>query len=242
MSGQYPASPPIYNVPPPVYESLQQLGSPDTEISFDAFLPYVTPYVHDVATFVATAAVRDACIEFCEQTLFLLYAPEPITCAAYQGEADIELPNGYQMTKIVSAYFNGLPMVPASFEDLLRMYPQDYRLLTGMPNFVCQATPSKVMLVPTPDTTSINALNLIVACQPNQLSCSIDAKLYYRYAEVIAFGARARLLDTPNQPYYDPVGASRFRGWFKSGYGKATIERNRGMTRDVVRVRAPRLV
>ena len=42
-----------------------------TAVSYEVFLPEVMPYVHDVPEIVAVQAIRNACIEFCEETQYL---------------------------------------------------------------------------------------------------------------------------------------------------------------------------
>jgi len=209
---------------------------------YESFLPEVVPYVHDVAEFVAVNAVRNACIEFCRQTQMWLYVHDPISSVVGVGTYDITPPEGATPVQIVAAWYDEARLIPVTSGELRENYNKDWTTETGTPCFFTHNNPTDVELVPTPDTAIAGALRLHLALCPTRDSVEVDDNIYQYWAEVIGYGARSRLYDTPNQPYYDPTQAMNYASKFKAGIDRAVIERNKGLTRRSVYVRMPRIV
>lgn len=210
--------------------------------SYEAFFPEVLPYVHDVPEFVALNAIRNACIEFCEKSDYIIYTHDPITILPRVNTYELDLPTGTTLSRLIAGWVGNLPLTFKSEEDLQRIYPLDWRQMGGRPQYITQAVPEEVIICPFSDYKMPSGMKLIASLKPTRASTTVDSLIYERWAEHIGFGARARLYDTPNQPYYDPSQAVKFRTWFESAIGEAKMERNRGLTRNVTRVRPPRFV
>lgn len=220
--------------------SLQLLST--NEVPYSNFLPEVLPYVHDVAEFIALNAIRNACIEFCCETQYLLWAPNSIDGVANQPEYVLTPPGTYQISRVLLAWYDSLPLTPVDLDRLNELYSQDFRGNGGEPQYITQVQPNIVALVPYPLSDDVGGLNAIFAMEPTPASVTVDASIFNKYMETIGMGARARLLDTPDQPYYNPQSAMRYRTWFRSAMSKATIERSRGLGRRNPCVRPPYLV
>lgn len=212
------------------------------KVPYETFFPEVLPYVHDVPEFVAVNAIRNACIEFCDKSLYLQYTHDPITLLPRVSEYQLELPDDTVSARVVAGWVGNLPLTFKSEEDLQRIYPLDWRQMGGRPQYLTQRVSWEVIVAPFSDYKMLNGMKLIVALKPSRSSTTVDRVIHERWAEAIGFGARARLYDTPNQPYYDPQSAMKYRTWFESAIGEAKTERNRGLTRNTTRVRPPRLV
>lgn len=213
-----------------------------TSVTYDSFFPEVLPYVHDCPEIVAINAIRNTCIEFCDKSHYYIFEHDPIVGLAGVSSYDLDLPTGTTAARILDAWYDNNTLEPKSEDDLKRIFPLNWRTMEGQPSFYMSYVPDTVIISPTPSITETGALTLLVAIKPTRASTTIDSTIYERWAEQIGFGARARLYDTPNQPYADPAQAVKFRGWFESAIGEAKIERNRGLTRTTLRVRPPRLV
>lgn len=211
-------------------------------VSYDLFLPEVMPYVHDTPEFVMINAIRNAAIEFCDKSLYWQYEHDPITCLPNQSVYEFDLPNETTTARIMSAWYQNLPMASRNEDEMYKIFPMDWRTMVGRPQFYIQNRPSELIIAPSPQILAVNGLVILMALKPTRSSTTIDSDIYERWAEHIAFGARARLYDTPNQPYADPQQAVKYRAWFESAIGEAKIDRNRGLNRASVRVRPPRLV
>lgn len=213
-----------------------------TYVSYDEFLPEVLPYVHDCPTPVALNAIRNACIEFCEKSQWLVHEHDPIPYTANTGNYEFDPPTDTSVVRVFNAWSSDAPLTPKSQDELTAMYGFAWREVTGSPIFYTQISPEEIVLVPKPQTVVSQALKMIVVIKPLRSSSAVDPNLYETHAESIAFGARARLYDTPGQPYSDPAQAVKFRGWFESAIGAAKIDRNKGLTRAENIARPPEFV
>lgn len=211
-------------------------------VNFQKFLIEVMPYVRDVPEFVAINAIRNATIEFCEKTKIIQQELDPITLLPGISTYDLDVGVGYQPAGVMAAWVSNQPLEAKAPDDLKKIYPQDWRVMTGNPSFFTQMVNEEVIVVPFSTEKRPNALRLITAVTPARDASSVDDLVWNKYAEIIGFGARARLYDTPGQPYYDPQAAVLYRAKFVNGIGEGKIAVGRGLSRASNRVRPPRLV
>ncbi len=209
---------------------------------YEQFLPEVLPYVRDCPELVAVNAVRNACIEFCDRSLWLLYHHSPISTVAGESTYELDLPDDTTTARVMDAWYLNGPLAPIGEDDIKQMFLTDWREATGIPAFYTHLDPAEIVLAPTPVQDEDDALALIVALRPTRDSVEVDDTLYERWAEEIGCGARARLHQIPGQPFFDITLASRSQMMFDHGVGLARIERNRGLTRHVSHIRFPRFV
>jgi len=131
--------------------------------NYDEFLPEVLPYVHDCAYPVAINAIRNACIEFCDKTDYLVYTHDPVSVIAGQAAYALTVPAGTEVARILSGWYDGLRMAPKGEEDLRLQFPLDWRTMTGRPQYFTHAIPSSVTVIPAPQTDATDALKFIFA-------------------------------------------------------------------------------
>lgn len=208
-------------------------------VPYDQFLPEVLPYVRDCPEFVAINAIRNAAIEFCEKSLIIREQLPPIEVIVGQADYDLEVIAGTTCAMIMSAMIGTKTLQHRSIEELDELFKGGWRERPGPIDYITQDHYENVRLVQTPEIAPPDPLRITIASRPTRASTKCNKLLYERYAEIIGMGARARLLDTPGQPYSDPESALRFRKWFESGFGEAKITANRGRGRAVLVVRPP---
>ena len=208
-------------------------------VPYDAFLPEVLPYLRDVPEFAALNAIRSACIEFCERTTYVREVLPDIDVMAGTAIYDLEPIVGTGIVMILSAVMGYKKLEPRSLEELDKLIYGDWRSRQGPVQYITQDHYGQVRLVMIPDQNYDDPLRITAATRPLRNSLKVAKVVYEHYAEVIGFGARARLHDTPGQPYSDEMAAIKFRKWFESGYGNATIEATRGRGRAALIVRPP---
>lgn len=201
------------------------------EVSFELFLPEVLPYMPAVPEVVAVNAIRNAAIEFCNLSHIWLVEHDPLTTLEAVACYELEAPVDAQVTRIHQAWFDGSRLVQASEDELMRLFGPSWYTMTGTPRYISQMSHLEVRLTPTPLDRTVGGLRMLVALAPLRTSTTIDESIYQRWAEQIAYGARARLYETPNQSYYDPKAAVYYRRLFHAAIGEAKVERNRGLTR-----------
>jgi hypothetical protein len=210
---------------------------------YENFLPEVVPYVRDVAEPVAVASIRNACMEFCDRTLWWQY--EVATVPGVSGQADytLALPTGTGLSMIMEAYYDGARLNPMTIDDLTDGMWSDWRITTAnRPTAITQLSTTSIRLAPKPSEALTNGLSLIVALRPTRDSTAVLDDIYERFAEAISYGARARLYEQPNAPYSNPSEGLSFHQRFRHECGKATILRNRSQNRVSSVMRPPRFI
>jgi len=214
-----------------------------SQVEYSAFLPDVLPYVRDCPEFVAINAIRNACIEFCEKSTWWRTTLEDITLVAGQSEYDLDVEVGSAIAAIISAHIGKQPLRFGTEEKMVETIGPDWRTRQGPIHYIVHDGDfDTIRIAHVPDSAPDDPLTLHVALRPIKSSVRVPKELYERWSETIGFGARARLHDTPGQPYSNPEAAREYRKWFESGYGNATIQANRGRSRAPLIVRAPRVV
>ena len=209
-----------------------------TAVSYEVFLPEVMPYVHDVPEIVAVQAIRNACIQFCEETHYLQENLDPITGQENVGEYDLDAnDSNYKVVEIMQAYYGDQLLIPKAQEELNQIYrTSNWEDLKGNPYYYFRPRASVVRLVTKPTITEQSKLKVKAAIAPKRSSTTVDEELFERFLEYIAHGARARLYNTPNQPYYDPKTAMEYTKRFNDEMAEVRTRVYKGLTRAAARI------
>lgn len=189
-----------------------------TAVSYEVFLSEVMPWVRECPQMVAVNAIRNAGIQFCNQSHWLTYEPDPQTLLAGIREYDLEYESGVIPTRLIWAKIN---------------------------NFAVKGvvtTENTLVLPLVPVAREVNALTMKLAVQPTRTSTTVDQSIYDRWAEVIAHGALARLYDMPGQPFSDEAKGLLSGQRFRAGIAEARIERQREQTVGPLTVKMRRFV
>lgn len=206
-------------------------------VSYDDFLNEVLPYVIDCPDTVAVNAIKNACIEFCELSHWLRHTTEPMDVEA--GESEYKLGCGQNMTveMVLSATYGRRPLKAMTPDQLASRYGADWRRLEGEPRGFVQVAPDTVILTPTPNKTVESVWVAELCLKPTRKSTHVSASIHEHWAEIIGFGARARLYETPNQPYSDPAEGLRYRARFRAACREVRTKTHAGVGRAELRAR-----
>ena len=211
--------------------------------TYSTFLDYVMPYAPGATVAMATLELKNTCIEFCEKTLFLQQDldPQPLIVNAPEYELD---PDGdYKVVDVIEAWSGDQFLIPKSLEELTRIYRvTNWQDLVGNPYYFYRPTPDILRLVPMPQLTQQNYLKIRVAVAPTRASTTVDDSVFERWLEQVAYGARARLYDTVNQPYYDPKAAAIYTKRFNDACADIRRRVNMGNVRASSKVEFQRWV
>ena len=203
--------------------------------SYEDFLPEVLQFVRDVPEVVAVHAIRNACIEFCEKTRYLQVDNDPVALVANESDYDLDADTGYRVIDIIEAWVGDQFLIPKSVEELSRIYrTTDWRANKGNPYYFYRTRMGSVSVVPMPTTSSLTSqayLKCRVAIAPSRDSTAVDDDIYERFAEMIGHGARARLYETANQPYFDPRAALEMRRIFHDNIASVRAQVQKGLGR-----------
>lgn len=151
------------------------------------------------------AAVLDAAIEFCTQTLCLQRTLAAVTTVAHQ--ADYTLTQANEVTvKLLGVKLDGSPLrllTPATLDALDDVDEQD-------PGAALLAGPMLLRLYPTPAAAGRSVV-VRAAMRPAQGATTIDDSLVEWHAAALAAGATASLLGRPGTTFYNVAAARAAR-------------------------------
>jgi hypothetical protein len=211
--------------------------------AFVDLLPFIMPFVRDCNTPAAVAAARFAVVEFYAKSLWQQEQLEPVDLVAGQATYEIELQQQQVAAEVMRVEVDNIknPLEFVTKDRLDFMYGKDWTTLIGQPRWCTQIEPTDITLVPAPDSIAAgpdptqppNQMRLLVAIQPTPDATEFDDSVFNYYAEALAYGARARLLETAGQPYYDPTSAPFCWQRFYAGVSAAKARRMKDHTRAV---------
>jgi len=215
-----------------------------SEVTYDNFLVEVMPYVRDVPEIVAIQAIRNACIQFCQETRYIQDNLDSMSGISGISKYDLEPNDGtYKIADVVEVWYGDSFLVPKSIEQLTQIYRStNWNTLGGNPYYYFRPSSQEIQLVPYPQVTEAGKIRIRAALTPSRASTGVKEEIYERFLEDIAYGARARLYNTPNQPYYDLKTSLEYLKRFNDVMADVRTQVNKGLTRASVQIEFQRLV
>jgi hypothetical protein len=195
---------------------------------YDAVLPEVPGCAIAVADF----AIKRAAIEFCVESCAWRKAVPAIDSVASTGEYTFPaVATGVMVAKLLEARWIGTKLYNQRPDELAELFgPTDWRALTpATPRYFVQETPNAVRLVPTPDVSTVGAINgLWAAVRPTDTATGIDDAVASENFDAIKDGALRNLFASSNKPYTNPQLAGVYALLFSSAIGNAAFRAFRG--------------
>lgn len=187
----------------------------------------VAPYAVGVPEPVAVQYLRDAAIEFCQETRIWRHSAD-FNVIGGQNET-LCTPDQAQIFEIENAWFNKCLLEPRPFGSIENWDRDD-----GQPRYITQSSPGSVRLVPGALEAGVLSLHLF-------LKPANDAEDFpdflTEYERIIADGALARILMLPNQPFTNPAMAGAFGQSFVQGKDRNFNQNIKGKQRAPMRSR-----
>jgi len=212
-----------------------------SNVSYEAFLPNILPYAPNVLDDQAVEAVRNACIDFCRETLFLQCDLDPITVMAGANTYCIDVPRYNTLGQVMGIYYLSRRLERKSQYELEKMFSMNWQSLLGTPQAFTQLNPNDITLALSPAETVQNAITGRYSYLPLRDSTVVDSQLYEQYVIEISSGALGTLLATPNQSYTDIAGAQAYTSRFRVAKQTARAYVAGGMNHAPMRVRFSRI-
>lgn len=208
---------------------------------YEDFFDEVLPYLPGCTTALAKLAIRNTIIDFCEGTLIIQRDHDPVTVLAGTIDYDFEPPTGYLVTRLMKAWYKGKELQPVAPDEIpsVQLYNASYPdavKSVGDPQVITQKDERTYSLFPFPKDTAALALTMRVALKPTRSSTTVEDVIYEDYAEIIGYGAKYRLMSSPNKPYQDIAGAGLAKNLFDEGMNTARQRASRGYVRSDLRV------
>lgn len=211
-------------------------------VSYDAFLPRVLIDAYGCPEIVATQAIRDAVIEFCNRSNFIQRDHDPITVVAGINDYDLEPPAGQLVVKILKCWFKMSELSPIApdFVDSPAFYNSnipDNAPVIATPLSFTQKDERTFSIYPSSQATVANGLTLRISLKPTRSSTTCEDSIFEDYAETITHGALARLLASPGKAYMNVAAAGMHGVAFNTGINEARQRASRGHVRSGMQVR-----
>jgi hypothetical protein len=197
------------------------------------FYSLVMPWAPGCAEIVADAALRQAAIEFFQETLAWQRTLDPsltITTAGYPDVA-CDITADEAIVKLLDTKLDGRPLTLARADD----FDGTDEPQSGMPSAAYTVDQSTVLLYPAPAASGMK-VTLRVALKPSQAATGIADAPFEQYASAIAAGALARLCTQPGTSYLNPGIAGTEGERFEAAKSKARARAFMGNARTRPRV------
>lgn len=185
----------------------------------------------------ATRAIRDAIIQFCERTRLYTYDHPAIDVVAATHTYTLTPEANAGVIDVLYAAHNAVEIYPAGDRDLDATVT-DWRLATttGVPEFYnLPATLSQIRLVPTPDESITGGLVVKIAQKPTRASTTVADWFLERFANSLMDGAKRTLYAMGGKPWSSPDLAVYHGRLFESACGAADMAASRGNVRAPLR-------
>ncbi len=195
---------------------------------YEDFLPYVLPYIDNVAAPQAVQQIRAAAIEFCEKTLIWRETVLGNTSPEV-AEYTLPTPTDARVASLVSLYVNRYKLQQNNVDNMSSRRLQ-WNDIKGAPVYYLEDGQGGYRLTPVPDVEL--PTSAIVAYAPTRTSAELPDVVFERWAEVIAAGAMSRLHSQMGQPYFNGDMARLRLREYSIGVAKAQAEVNSGNGRS----------
>ncbi|MGH9931419.1 MAG: hypothetical protein ACREA9_19605, partial [Pyrinomonadaceae bacterium] len=194
------------------------------------FFDNVLPEVPGCPQAYATHQIRRSAIDFCGRSYAWLVDMTPISSGVNVPTYDFEIPTETEQVRVEDMWYNGVRLLPKSPDELSIIY-RNWPIEVGTPLYYLQPTPDTFTLVPMPDTAIAGAVTAKISVKPTIDGTGIDPEVFSTWFDVIADGAKARIMATGKKPYTDVAMAKFYFGQVEAGIGSANIVVGQGQTR-----------
>lgn len=198
------------------------------------FLPKVLPFAPGCPEPTALEHIRNAIIEFCEETrlwrfddTFEIGDDPNIVCT----------PQGAVIHEIERCDFNGSRLHPRSIDWLDDHHPDwrsDTKFLTGSPSYFTQTHPDTIQVVP----YSKGRVKVWLRLKPSEDAEQVPDFIASQHRNMIGWGALVGIMMLPGQPFSDPNRAAYYQARFDQSLGRSSRLQSRGQQRAPIRTKA----
>lgn len=197
---------------------------PNSELGWDALLPYVMPWVRGCPDQIVLQQIRLATIEFCRRSGILHDVTQ------YDIQAHV---HEYQLT--CDCNYNIVRVRRVTVDKRWDYTPVNVKLPGGIGAYLFyMSSPTIIHLRRAPNIDNPKGLEVEVIVKPKQDSCVLDNYLYETWAEGIAEGAIARCLSLPNTNWYNRAESNVHQLAFRKELARARTEADRSYTTQSV--------
>lgn len=180
-------------------------------------------YVHDtmpsVPMTVAERAISDAARTFCYYSSVWRETLRPVASRAGRSTYPLPLPDGTHLVAVHHATYEGRAIKPVMQDELAQFELAD--LSGSTPVVVGMKNSKELQLLPAPQSSTPDAIRVIVSLQPERGGMEIPDFIAERYGAEIAAGAKERLAAMPGTSFFNPDSVAMYRSEFRPAISRA---------------------
>lgn len=203
-------------------------------VAFDKFLPEVMLECPTVPDPVAINAIRNACFDFCRDSLWLNELQDAYTYAVGTGVYDLDAPTWAQIVQVLNVNVDEKYVIFSATREQSALSSPAYATTQGRIEWYVQPTHSQIQLVRVPDAAGY--FIPLVAYAPKRTATVIDDRMFDLHLETVKYGALWKLKAMAGQPWADPAGAAYNEQRFLMATNAATIDRNKSFSQATLMV------
>lgn len=182
----------------------------------------------------ATQAILDAAIQFCDASLAIYRELDPIILEPGRKNYPLEATSQQQVARVKRAFINGQPLDlfgQAGIAPDLGGMSMPRKL-----HVVQTIFGPELILTPTPDAAY--ELRIEAALRPRRTAQALDPDLLEIWVDAIVAGAVSYAQRIPAQPFSDPASAAQRYAEFRSHISRARMDGPINRINSTLRVRA----
>lgn len=208
---------------------------------WSAWYPFVKPEVGAAPEPLIDHHIRQAAIDFCEQSQLWTADHAAISLVADTGTYSLTSPVAESDISMIKwAWVDGVQILPASQEELGRLTQYWATMTGGSVGYYTQLDADSITLFPIPNYASTGGLKLKLVLHPALDATGIPDWIGIRYVEEIANGAKSRLLGMVGSPWATAEGEAKYSAMYAVDLRDAKIEGNKSLTRTNSTIRFPK--
>ena len=199
------------------------------------FYDYVLPELPGCGQDIAALYIRSTVLDFFDSAGIYTVSLTPVTTIANQGTYALVAPTGWDVAWVKSAWHDNQILTPSGEDEIRSRYTSDWTSQVGSPTYFMHEDQNTIRLVPIPDTVSAGSLKLAIRAvlKPQRDSVGFSADwVFDRWADIIATGAKAALMQIPGKMWSNPQLAAFYAAKYRVGLDDATRDANRSLTRN----------
>jgi hypothetical protein len=202
-----------------------------TMTGYESYLYKVLPDISGCPPIVAEDKIREAVIELCHRTSIWRKTIPAFYLSENVPSYELLMEDYEQLAQVRWGYLtddNGqrIDLNVTSEDTLDAGSAKGWRALVGVPEFVFMLSPETIQFASIPNARF--AASIGASIKPTQDSFEAPSFIFNQYIDVIAAGAKAKLLDMKGQSWYDPASARKELDKFNNMVGDARSAVNRG--------------
>jgi hypothetical protein len=194
-------------------------------MKLEDFFPYVLAEVPGCPDPTAKLALLSTCIEFCRETLAWSEILDPVRLQDNVADYEIESPREAYPLTVRDVWLNGRRLRPITMLALQESMPNWAVAKSNEPVFYNSAEERGLIRVfPIPEHVTGQSLTMRAAYTPTLTAQTVPDFLGQRHHEVIASGAKGRLMMMLGTPWFNAEMGAYFKQMFDNGVTRSRIE------------------